>query len=159
VRQSAPLYKRHRFPEEIISHAVWLYFRVLLSDRDVEELLAERGIAVSYETIRRWCLKFGRAFADELRRRRPRPKDKWHADEVQLKFNGRKHWLWRAVDQDGVVLDILVQERRDQEAAEEFATARVGRVGGSMPACVSCHRLACRTAIPRLPQAARSYTW
>jgi putative transposase len=82
--------------------------------------LAERSIAVSYETIRRWCRTFGQAFADGLRRRRPRPGDKWHLDQVQLKFNGRKHWLWRAVDQEGIVLDILVQPRRNQEAAEAF---------------------------------------
>jgi putative transposase len=118
VRQPAALYKRHRFPGEIISHAEWLYYRFLLSYLDVEELLAERGIAVSYETIRRWCQKFGQTFADGLRRRRPSAGDKWHVDEVQLKINGRRHWLWRAVDQDGIVLDILVQSRRNQEAAE-----------------------------------------
>jgi putative transposase len=116
----APLYKRHRFPAEIISHAVWLYSRFLLSYRDVEELLAERGITVSYEIVRQWCQKFGQTFAGRLRRRRLRPGDKWHMDEVQLKINGRRHWLWRAVDQDGAVLDILVQERRNQAAAECF---------------------------------------
>jgi putative transposase len=115
----APLYKRHRFPAEVISHAVWLYYRFLLSYRDVEELLAERGIAVSYETVRQWCQKFGQTFAGRLRRRH-RPGDKWHMDEMQLKISGRRHWLWRAVDQDGVVLDILVQARRNQEAAEAF---------------------------------------
>ncbi len=99
---------------------MWLYFRFLLSYRDVEELLAERGIAVSYETIRRWCRKFGQAFADGLRRRRPHPGDKWHLDEVQLKINGQKHWLWRAVDRDGLVLDNLVQERRNQEPLRRF---------------------------------------
>ena len=118
--QPSPLYRRHRFPGELISHAVWLYYRFLLSYRDVEELLAERGIAVSYETIRRWSRKFGQRFADGVRRRRPRPGDKWHVDELQLKINGRKHWLWRAVDQEGIVLDILVQSRRNQEAAEAF---------------------------------------
>jgi putative transposase len=120
MRQPSALYKRHRFPGELISHAVWLYFRFLLSYRDVEELLAERGIAVSYETVRRWCRTFGQAFADGVRRRRPRPGDTWFLDEVQLKINGRKHWLWRAVDQEGVVLDILVQPRRNQAAAEVF---------------------------------------
>ena len=118
VRQPSSLYKRHRFPGELINHAVWLYFRFLLSYRDVEALLAERGIPVSYETIRRWCRKCGSTFADGLRRRRPRPGDKWQPDEAQLKINGRRRWLWRAVDQDGVVLDILVQPRRNQEAAE-----------------------------------------
>jgi putative transposase len=117
VPESSSPYKRFRFPGEVISHAVWLYYRFLLSYRDVEELLAERGIAVSYETVRRWCRRFGQAFADGLRRRRPRPGDKWHLDEVQLKINGQRHWLWRAVDHDGVVLDVLVQFRRDQEAA------------------------------------------
>jgi putative transposase len=120
VRQPSPLYKRHRFPGELISHAVWLYYRFLLSYRDVEELLAERGIAVSYETVRRWCQKFGAAYADGVRRRRPRPGDKGHLDEVQLKSNGRRYGLWRAVDQEGMVLDILVQARRNQEAAEAF---------------------------------------
>ena len=118
--QPASLYKRHRFPGETISHAVWLYCRALLSYRDVEELLAERGITVSYETVRRWCVKFGQTFADGVRRRRARPGDKWHVDEVQLKINGRKHWLRHAVDQDGMVLDILVQARRNQDAAETF---------------------------------------
>src|SRR5215204_2839439 len=118
--QPSPLYKRHRFPGEIISHAVWLYFRFLLRYRDVEDLLAERGIAVSYETVRRWCLRVGQPFADGVRRRRPRPGDTWHLDEVPLKIDGRRHWLWRAVDQAGVVLDILVQPRRNQEAAETF---------------------------------------
>jgi putative transposase len=120
VQQPSSLYKRHRFPGEIICHAVWLYYRFLLSYRDVEELLAERGIPVSYETVRRWCQKFGSASADGLRRRRPRPGDNWHLDEVQLKSNGRRFWLWRAVDQEGVVLDILVQPRRNQQAAEAF---------------------------------------
>ncbi len=120
MRQPSSLYKRHRFPGEVISHAVWLYYRFLLSYRDVEELLAERGIVVSYETIRRWCHKFGQTYADGLRRRRPRPGDKWHIDEVQLKINGRKHWLWRAVDQQGMVLDILVQQRLNPEAAVAF---------------------------------------
>jgi putative transposase len=120
VRQPSPLSKRYRFPGEIISHAVWRYYRFLLSYRDVEEVLAERGIAITYETIRRWCRKFGPTFADGVRRRRSRPGNTWHGDEVQLKLNGKQHWLWRAVDQDGMVLDILVQERRNREAAEAF---------------------------------------
>jgi putative transposase len=141
VQQPSPFYKRYRFPGEIISHAVWLYFRFLLSYRDVEELLAERGIAVSYETIRRWCRTFGQAFANGLRRRRPLPGDKWHLDEVQLKINGRKHWLWRAVDQEGVVLDILLQERRNQEAAEAFLRRVVGGCG-YQPRAVIADKLA-----------------
>jgi putative transposase len=116
----AALYKGHRFPAEIISHAVWLYFRFSLSYRDVEEMLAERGVILTYETVRQWCLKFGQTFANELRRQRPRPGDKWHLDEVVLKINGRTHYLWRAVDQHGVVLDILVQSRRDKVAAKKF---------------------------------------
>ena len=98
---------RHRFSAEIISHAVWLYHVFSLSLRDVELLLAERGIVVSYETVRRWCQKFGQSFANSLRRRRPRPGDKWYMDEVFVRIKGVQHYLWRAVDQDGVVLDVL----------------------------------------------------
>jgi putative transposase len=117
---SVSRYHRHRFPAEIISHCVWLYFRFALSFRDVEEILAMRGVSVSYETIRECCLKFGQAYANGLRRRSPRPGDRWHLDEVFLKINGRLHYLWRAVDQDGDVLDILVQSRRDKKAAKRF---------------------------------------
>lgn len=113
-------YRRHRFPAEIISHSVWLYFRFTLSFRDVEEMLAMRGVTLSYETIREWCLKFGQTYANGLRRRSPRPGDRWHLDEVFLKINGRVHYLWRAVDQDGDVLDILVQRKRDKKAAMKF---------------------------------------
>jgi putative transposase len=103
---------------EIISHCVWLYFRFPLSFREVEELMLERGVIVSYESIRRWCLKFGQQYANSLRRRQPRPGDKWHLDEVFIKINGERKYLWRAVDQDGMVLDILVQNRRDKTAAK-----------------------------------------
>src|SRR5262244_3601865 len=113
-------YKNHRFLVEIISHAVWLYFRFCLSFRDVEELLFERGVSVTYETIRKWCRKFGQHYANQLRRRHPRPGDKWHLDEVFLTIKGERHYLWRAVDQDGNVLDILVQRRRDKRAAKKF---------------------------------------
>jgi hypothetical protein len=113
-------YKHHRFPAEIISHGVWLYFRFCLSYRDVEELLLARGIIVTYEAIRKWCLKFGQAYANQLRRRRPRPGDKWHLDEVFLTINGARHYLWRAVDQDGHILDILVQSCRNKQAAKKF---------------------------------------
>ncbi len=116
----SPIYKRHRFPAEIIGHAVWLYFRFALSYRDVEELLAERGVVLTDETVRQWCQKFGQAYANELRRRRPRPGDKWHLDEVFISINGVWHYLWRAVDQEGNVLDILVQSRRDKAAAKKF---------------------------------------
>src|ERR1700752_3926521 len=111
---------RHRFPAEIISHAVWLYHVFSLSLRDVELILAERGVIVSYETVRRWSKKFAARFADRLRRRRPQPGDKWHMDEVFIRIQGVQHYLWRAVDQDGVVLDILVQARRDAQAAKRF---------------------------------------
>ena len=115
----APHY-RHRFPAEIIRRAVWLYHVFSLSYRDVERILAERGVIVSHESIRRWCLKFGVNFAARLRRRRPRPGDKWHMGEVFIRIRGEVHYLWRAVDQEGVVLDILVQSRRDAGAAKHF---------------------------------------
>ncbi|MFD5513701.1 IS6 family transposase [Streptomyces sp. NPDC127051] len=127
-------YANHRYPVEVISHCVWLYFRFPLSFREVEELMLERGVIVSYETIRRWCLKFGQAYANALRRRRPQPGDKWHLDEVSIKINGVQKYLWRAVDADGNVLDIPVQNRRDKAAAKRFfrrlltATGRVPRV-------------------------------
>jgi putative transposase len=114
------LYHRHRFPGEIISHAVWLYHLFSLSLRDVELILAERGVLVTREAIRHWCCKFGHEFAKRLRRRRPRPGDTWHLDEVFIRINGMLHYLWRAVDQHGVVLDILVQEKRDGVAAKRF---------------------------------------
>src|SRR5918994_2683478 len=119
---SAPpnLYTHHRFPAEIISHGVWLYYRFCLSYRDVEELLFARGVIVTYEAIRKWCRKFGQAYANQLRRRHPRPGDKWHLDEVFLTIRGERHYLWRAVDQEGNILDILVQRRRNKHAAKKF---------------------------------------
>jgi putative transposase len=120
MRKSPDPHSRHRFPAELISHAVWLYHVFSLSFRDVELLLAERGVIVSYESVRQWCLKFGASFADKMRRRRPKPGDKWHLDEVFIRIKGELHFLWRAVDQDGVVLDILVQSRRDADAAKRF---------------------------------------
>ena len=113
-------YAGHRFPPEVISHAVWLYFRFPLSLRMVEEMLAARGIVVSHETVRQWPRKFGQDFANQIRRRLPRAGDKWYLDEVCLMIRETKHWLWRAVDQDGVVLDVLVQSRRDKRAAERL---------------------------------------
>jgi len=112
--------KHRRFPAEIISHAVWLYFRFCLSYRDVEELLFARGVIVTYETIRQWCRTFGQAYANQFQRRRPRPGDKWHLNEVFLTITGKRHYLWRAVDQEGNILDILVQRRRDKQAAKKF---------------------------------------
>ncbi len=120
MSQSPDPHHGHRFPAEIIGHAIWLYHVFSLSLRDVELLLAERGIVVSYECVRRWCLKFGQSFADKLRRRRPGPGGTWHLDEVFLRINGEQHYLWRAVDQHGVVLDILVQDRRNATAARSF---------------------------------------
>src|ERR1700761_9523294 len=111
---------RHRFPAEIISHAVWLYHVFSLSLRDVELILAEHGGVVSYENLRRWCQKFAATFADRLRRRRPHPGDKWHMDEEYSRIQGVQHYLWRAVDQHGVVLDILVQAGSDAQAAHGF---------------------------------------
>src|SRR3954465_4610396 len=108
------------FPGGGTSHAVWLYFRFPLSLRMVEEMLAARGIDVSHETVRQWGRKFGQGFANQIRRRLPCPGDKWHLDEVCLLIRGTKHWLWRAVDQDGVVLDVLVQKRRDKQAAKRL---------------------------------------
>ena len=110
-------YARHQFPPDVIRHAVWLYLRFTLSYRDVEELLAERGLEVSYETVRRWVLKFGPLFARNLRRQRPRPTERWHLDEMIVVIGGRRMYLWRAVDSEGEVLDLLVQRRRDTTAA------------------------------------------
>src|SRR5205085_2511474 len=110
-------YRRHRFPPVVIQHAVWLHLRFTLSYRDVEDLLAERRVDVSYETVRSWVLKFGPVIARRLRRRRPRPSDRWHLDEMVVRIAGKRMYLWRAVDHEGEVLDMLVQSRRDSRAA------------------------------------------
>ena len=110
-------YRRHRFPPIIIQHAVWLYCRFTLSYRDVEDLLAERGLDLSYETVRRWVLKFGRAYARRVQRRRPQPTERWHLDEMVVVIRGRRYFLWRAVDREGEVLDFLIQSRRNTKAA------------------------------------------
>jgi putative transposase len=110
-------FKRHRFPPSIIRYAVWLYARFTLSYRDVEDLLAARGLDISYETVRRWFLKFGEPMARNLRQMRPTPSDHWHLDEMVIVIRGRHHWLWRAVDNEGEVLDFLVQSRRNAKAA------------------------------------------
>jgi putative transposase len=120
VSTATASYEGHRYPMEIINHCVWLYFRFPLSFREVEELMLTRGVEVSYETIRRWGAKFGQAYANQLRRRRPRPGDKWHLDEVFVTINGKRCYLWRAVDQHGNVLDVLVQSRRNAKAARRF---------------------------------------
>jgi transposase-like protein len=110
-------YRRHRFPPEIIQHAIWLYLRFTLSYRDVEELLAERGLDISYETVRRWVLKFGPSIARRLRRHRPRPSARWYLDEMVVRIAGVRMYLWRAVDHEGEILDMLVQRRRNCQAA------------------------------------------
>jgi putative transposase len=114
------IYAGHRYPAQIISHAVWLYHRFTLSFRDAEELLAYRGIKVSYEAIRKWCLKFGQQYCGQLKKRRGTIGDIWFLDEVFIKINGQLHYLWRAVDQDGEELDTLVQKRRNKAAATQF---------------------------------------
>ena len=115
-----PLYKRHRFPPEIIQYAVWLYYRFNLSHRDIEDMLAERGIAVSYEAIRLWYNKFGPRYAKRLKRRHQGFGDTFFIDEVFVKIEGKQHYLWRAVDQDGEVIDVFLQTRRDGAAAKRF---------------------------------------
>src|SRR5271155_3870480 len=110
-------YRRHRFPAEIVQHAMWLYLRFTLSYRDVQGLLAERGLEVSYETVRRWVLKFGPVIARKLRQGRPRPSAHWHLDEMVVRIAGKRMYLWRAVDHEGEILDMLVQRRRDTQAA------------------------------------------
>jgi transposase-like protein len=137
---------RHRFPAEIISHAIWLYHVFSLSLRDVELILAERGVVVSYETVRRWCKKFAASFADRLRRGRPRPGDKWHLDEVFIRIQGVQRYLWRAVDQDDVVLDILVQARRDGTAAKRFFKAERSSVRAAGDRDRQIAQLRCRSA-------------
>ena len=140
MRSGRSRYYGHQFPPEIISYAVWVYHRFCLSFRDVEDLLAERGIIVSYETIRIWCQKFGPGYARNLRRRQGRLGDTWYLDEVFIRINGQQHYLWRAVDQDGDVIDILVQPRRDQRAAERFFR-RLLRGQGKEPFRIVTHKL------------------
>lgn len=120
MKQSPVSYKRHRFPPQIIAHAVWLYFRFPLSLRLVEEMLLERGIDLSYETVRRWAKKFGPEYVGRLKRKKPGRRDVWHLDEVVVTINGEKRYLWRAVDQDGYVLDEIVQVRRNAKAAQRL---------------------------------------
>ncbi len=120
MRSQSVSYHGYRFPPDIISHAVWLYYRFCLSFRDAEDLLAQRGVTVTYETIRQWCQRFGPVYARQLRRRRGRMGDTWHLDEVFVTIQGRQQYLWRAVDEDGDVLDILVQSHRNRRAAVRF---------------------------------------
>jgi putative transposase len=130
-------FARHQFPPAIIRHAVWLYLRFTLSYRDVEDLLAERGLDISYETVRRWVLKFGPLFARELRRGRPPPTSRWHLDEMAAMIAGRQFWLWRAVDDKGEVLDVLVQRRRDKAAAVKLMHKLLKKQGFAPEALVT----------------------
>src|SRR4051795_10274744 len=141
-------YTGYRFPGEVISHAVWLYFRFPLSLRMVEEMLAARGIIVSHETIRQWSRKFGQALANQIRRRLPGAGDKWHLDEVVIMIAGVKHWLWHAVDQTGIVLDVLVQSRRDQRAAKRLLRKLLKRQGRA-PRVMITDKLASYSAAKR----------
>jgi len=141
-------YKRHRFPPQIIAHTVWLYFRFPLSLRLVEEMLLERGIVVSYETIRRWAIKFGPDYARRLKRKLPRRRDVWHMDEVVITINGEKRWLWRAVDQDGYILEEIVQARRDTNAAKRLLM-RLLRKQGCRPKRIITDKLRSYAAAKR----------
>ena len=123
-------YKRHRFPPDIISYAVWLYYRFNLSHRDIEDILAERGIAVSREAIRLWCIKFGAIYARRLKRKHRGYGDTFYIDEVFVKINGKQHYLWRAVDQDGEVVDVYLQAKRDGAAASRFFRRLIRSNGG-----------------------------
>jgi putative transposase len=130
MKTTSNKYHSHRFPTEVISHGVWLYYRFSLSLRDVEELLAKRGITVTHETIRQWCRKFGPEYARKLKRHQGRLGDIWHLDEVFVKIAGERHYLWRAVDQDGDVIDILVQRYRNARAAKRFFRKLLKGQGG-----------------------------
>jgi len=131
MKSSKSIYKRHRFPPEIIQYAVWLYHRFSLSHRDVEDLLAERGITVSYESIRLWCNKFGSKYAQRLRNKHQGYGDTFFIDEVFVKIQGKQHYLWRAVDQDGKVVDVFLQKRRDGKAAKRFFKRLLRKYGAA----------------------------
>jgi putative transposase len=132
---TSPSYRRHRFAAPIIQHAIWVYLRFTLSYRDVEELLAERGLDLSYETIRRWVLKFGPVLARRLRQRRPRPSDRWHLDEMIVRIAGKRMYFWRAVDHEGEILDVLVQPRRDKRAAVKLMRKLLRKQGFVKSVC------------------------
>ena len=156
-----PSYHGYRFPPDIISHAVWLYHRFGLSFRNVEDLLAERGITVTYETIRQWCRRFGPVYARRLRRRRGHQGDTWHLDELFVNIQGQQQYLWRAVDEDGDVLDILVQSRRNRRAAVRFFRKLLKRQG-CVPRRLITDKLrsypaACRTVMPSVVHVTDQY--
>lgn len=154
MKSKKALYYRHRFPPEVIQHAVWLYYRFCLSFRDIEDLLAERGISVSYETVRRWCTKFGARYANRLRKRFGACGDTWHVDEVFVRIGGVWHYLYRGVDQDGEVIDILIQKRRDKCAAKRFFRKCLRKQGQSPRRLVTdklqSYRSAHREVIPEV---------
>ena len=156
-----PSYRGYRFPPEIISHAVWLYSRFGVSFRDVEDLLAARGITVTYEAIRQWCLRFGHAYARRLRHRRGRQGDTWYLDEVFVKIQGRQQYLWRAVDEDGDVLDILLQSRRNRRAAKRFFRKLLKRQGREPRRVITdklrSYSAAHRAVIPSVIHSTRQY--
>ena len=156
-----PSYHGYRFPPEIISHAVWLYHRFCLSFRDAEDLLAQRGVTVTYETIRHWCQTFGPAYARRLRHRRGRLGDTWYLDELFVNIQGRRQYLWRAVDQDGDVMDILVQSRRDRQAAARFFRKLLKGQGRGPRRLVTdkllSYRAAHRTVMPSVVHSTMQY--
>ena len=161
MTSQAPNYHGYRFPPEIISHAVWLYHRFGLSFRDVEDLLAERGITVTYEAIRQWCRTFGLDYARRLRHRRGRQGDTWHLDELCVKIRGRQQYLWRAVDEDGDVLDILVQSGRNRRAAKRFFRKLLKRQGREPRRLITdklrSYSAAHRTVMPAVVHSPRQY--
>ena len=161
MNAKTPNYHGYRFPPEIISHAVWLYYRFCLSFRDVEDLLAERGVIVSYETIRQWSRKFGVEYARKLKRREGRLGDAWHLDELFVTIQGQRQYLWRAVDQDGDVLDILLQPRRDRRAAKRFFRKLLKGQGGEPRRLVTdklrSYGAAHRTVMPSVIHDTRRY--
>jgi transposase-like protein len=148
-------FARHQFPPVIIRHAVWLYVRFTLSYRDVEDLLAERDLDVSYETVRRWVLKFGPMFAQELRRKRPRPTSRWHLEEMAVVIAGRQFWLWRAVEDEGEVLDLLVQRRRDKAAAVKLMRKLLKKQGFAPEVLVTDKLRSCSAAKSEIGLSAR----
>ena len=161
MRSQPASYHGYRFPPDIISHAVWLYYRFCLSFRDAEDLLAQRGVTVTYETIRQWCQRFGPVYARRLRRRRGRLGDTWHLDEVFVTIQGRQQYLWRAVDEDGDVLDILVQSHRNRRAAVRFFRTLLN-THGRVPRRLITDQLrssaaACRTVMPSVVHVTDQY--
>ncbi len=155
---SSSSYRRHRFPAAVIQQAVWLYFRFPLSLRDVEDMLSQRGIDVSYETVRRWSFKFGLAYARKLRRSHPRADTRWHLDEVFVSINGKNVYLWRAVDCEGEVLDVLVQSRRNKRAALKLMRKLLKSQGFSPDAVMTDELLSYGAALSELGMRARHIT-